>query len=157
REAELREQAGSVAITSAAYLNQYLDGLDSLSLVLTRHPHGRALRSNDCHPLFTQILKEQPLLIDVTLRSSDGSVRGSGLAVSDAAADLSESRYVADVAKARHSVVSDLVLGKRSRKPAIVLGYPVFGESGALAAVLGINIDLQHLQSIFASIPLPEG
>ena len=38
RETEVEEQAGSIAHTAAAYLNEYLNGLDSMASALTRHP-----------------------------------------------------------------------------------------------------------------------
>jgi hypothetical protein len=34
----VHEQAGSIATTAGAYLDQYLTGLDSMALVLVRQP-----------------------------------------------------------------------------------------------------------------------
>ena len=45
REDEVRGEAKSVAATSASYLNQYLDGLDSLASALVRNPSVRALNA----------------------------------------------------------------------------------------------------------------
>ena len=56
RENELRGEAKSVAATSASYLNQYLDGLDSLASALIRNPGVRALRADECHALFAEVL-----------------------------------------------------------------------------------------------------
>src|SRR2546422_6581042 len=59
RENEVRGEAKSVAATSASYLNQYLDGLDSLASALVRNPSVRALRPEECDALFAAVLKER--------------------------------------------------------------------------------------------------
>src|SRR5437762_2567266 len=79
REAEVGDEARSVAATSAAYLSQYLNGLDSLASALVRHPEVRALNSSECDHLFADVLKEQPLLLNIVVTKPDGTVRGSAL------------------------------------------------------------------------------
>src|SRR5437764_9854008 len=154
----MRDEAKSVAATSASYLNQYLDGLDSLASALVRNPSVRGLRTEQCNTLFAEVLKEHPLLLNIGLVSPDGVPRGSGLVLPPewlhAAIPVP---FIDAVLHSGQSVVSDLTIGPISRKPTIVTAYPVRDDANAISGVLGIAINLERLQTIFASTPLPEG
>src|SRR5436309_6703750 len=63
REAEVRDQAGTIASTAAGYLDQYLAGLDSLAAALTHHPCVATLDPHACDPLLVDVLREQTLLL----------------------------------------------------------------------------------------------
>jgi len=156
RENELRGEAKSVAATSASYLNQYLDGLDSLASALIRNPGVRALRADECHALFAEVLKEHPLLLNIALSAPDGAARGSGLDLPQRHNAPASHAYVDAVVHTGHALVSPLTTGPVG-KPTIVSAYPVRDDSNAIVGVLGIAINLQRLQTIFASTPLPEG
>ncbi len=156
RETELSAQAGTVAVTAAAYLNQYLTAFDSTASVLIRHPAVIAQDRDRCDALFASLLREQPLLINIVLTDPDGRVKGTGL---PARGDLGlvAMSYVRDVVSRRKPVVSELTTGQVSGKPTIVFGYPVLAENGAVAGVLALGVNLRGLQTVFGSIPLPEG
>ena len=156
RENELRGEAKSVAATSASYLNQYLDGLDSLASALIRNPSVRALRADECHTLFAEVLKEHPLLLNIALSAPDGTAHGSGLDLPEHRFAPASHGYVDAVVHTGRAVVSPLTTGPVG-KPTIVTAYPVRDDSNAIVGVLGIAINLQRLQTIFASTPLPEG
>jgi len=157
REDEIRQQATSIAATSAAYLNQYLDGLDSLASALARHPDVRALHEVQASRLFADMLKEQPLLLNALLMAPDGSVHGSALPLTAKAREPIRLPYLSQVLATSRPVVSDLTVGRATGKPAIVLGYPVFDDEHKVVAVLGMGVNLARLQMVFASIPLPPG
>jgi C4-dicarboxylate-specific signal transduction histidine kinase len=156
REDELRGEAKSVAATSASYLNQYLDGLDSLASALIRNPGVRALRADECHALFAEVLKEHPLLLNIALSAPDGAARASGLDVAELRPAPASRAYVDTVVRSGRAMVSQLTIGPVG-KPTIVTAYPVRDDSNAVVGVLGIAINLQRLQTIFASTPLPDG
>ena len=63
REAEVRDQATSIAATAGAYLNQYLRGLDSMASALVRHQSVIALDGPACDRLFAEVLGSQPLVL----------------------------------------------------------------------------------------------
>ena len=158
RENEVRGEAKSVAATSASYLNQYLDGLDSLASALIRNPSVRALRPEECNALFAAVLKEHPLLLNIALAAPDGELRGTGLALPPERRHAPiPNRYVEAVVHSGRPIVSELTTGPIVGKPTIVIAYPVRDDSNAAVGVLGIAINLQRLQTIFASTPLPEG
>ena len=53
RQAEVREEAVSVAATAAAYLDEYLKGLDTFASALMRHPAVLALDGPACSRICT--------------------------------------------------------------------------------------------------------
>src|SRR5438105_13245774 len=79
RDSEVREQAASVAATAAAYLNQYLTGLDSMASALVRHQAGVAVDSSACGRLFAEVLHDQPLVLAIVLGDLTGRSKGTAL------------------------------------------------------------------------------
>ena len=157
REVELQDQAISIASTSAAYLNQSLAGLDSLASALERHPDVQALREAECDRLFAGLLPEQPLILNVVVTGIDGTIHGSALSIPVDRRGAVDLPYVSQVVATGRPVVSEFSVGRVTRKPTIVLGYPVRDNAGVVVGVLGVGVNLERLQTVFATIPLPEG
>ena len=155
---ELREQAASVAATVGAYLDTYLAGLDSMSSALARHPAVMNLDKAQCDPLFEAVLRDQPLLLNIVVSDLEGLVMGSGVA-SNATARLSSAAlpYVTETIRSGKPQVSELMTGRISNQPTIVLSYPVRNAAGALVGVLGLGLNLKRLQTLFSDIPLHNG
>jgi len=156
RQVELSGQAGAVAVTAAAYLNQYLSGFDAMAAALAKHPSVAGLDRSRCDDLFSQILKAQPLLLNIVLTDAEGALKGSGLPGPAGLRPVIEMPYVHDVVAAAKPMVSELTTGQVSGKPTVILAYPVFADE-AVVGTLGLGVNLTALQSVFTSIPLPEG
>jgi C4-dicarboxylate-specific signal transduction histidine kinase len=157
REDELRDQAGSIAITAAAYLNQYLTGVDSMASGLIRHPAVIALDRAECDQLFPEVLRDQPLILNMILTDGAGTLKGTGIPPPPQINQTQQLPYISEVVAKGKPVVSELTIGQVTGKPTVVLAYPVRDQGGAITGVLGMGIDLTRLQSVFGSIPLPEG
>ncbi|HWF86099.1 MAG TPA: ATP-binding protein [Vicinamibacterales bacterium] len=153
---EVRDQAESIATTAAAYLTQYLSSIDSMALLLEQHPDVMTLDRARCDRLFARIIQDQPLILNISLVDTRGSLRGSGLSVPPEL-KLTTRPYLNAVMTTGKPVVSELLTGQLSGKPSIVLAYPVRGPDGAVTGVLGLGINLARLQTVFGSIPLPNG
>jgi C4-dicarboxylate-specific signal transduction histidine kinase len=156
REAEVLEQSASIAATAGAYLNQYLTGVDSMASALVRHQSVVALDGPACDRLFAEVLRAQPLVLNIALSDAQGNLRGTALPLRDAPERVLSSRTVDDVFATGHPVVSELTTGVVSRRPTIILAYPVRGANEAVTGVLGIGVNLTELQTLFRDIPLPE-
>jgi C4-dicarboxylate-specific signal transduction histidine kinase len=156
REAELQEQSASLAAMAAAYLNQFLSAFDSMASGLVRHPAVTSLDRERCDELFATILAEQPLLLNVLLTDTQGKIEGTGLRGTEAIGNILDMPYVKDVVQMGKPVVSELTTGQLSGKPTIILAYPVFDSRRAVIGALGFGVNLERLQSVFKSIPLPE-
>lgn len=154
RQAEVRDEAVSVAATAAAYLDEHLKRLDALASVLVRHPAVLALDDPACNRLFTALLHDQPLLTNLLLVAPDGAIHGSALPSQDGR--ISQP-WLAQVLKTGRPQVGDFGIGAVSGRPTTPFAYPVLGEGSSVIAVLGLTIDLTQLQTVFAEIPLPSG
>lgn len=157
REAEVRDQAGSVATTAAAYLNQYLTGVDSMASALALNPDVIALDRARCDRLFASVLREQPLLLNAVLTDLAGTIKGTALPARINQGVTVALPYVNAVTASGKPVVSDLITGVLSGKPTIILAYPVRDTAGAVVGAVGIGLNLARLQTLFSGIPLPEG
>ena len=157
RESEVGEQASEVAATAAAYLDEYFVSLDALASALVRMPSVVALNGEQSSPLFADLLRTQPLLINIVLTAADGTVRASGLPSRGSPIDMNRNAFRDAAVNTGKRQVSELLTGQISGKPTIVLAYPVFGEDGRVAGVVGLGVNLIQLQNVFARIPLPAG
>jgi C4-dicarboxylate-specific signal transduction histidine kinase len=158
RASEVREQAGSIAATAGAYLDQYLTGLDSMALALVRHPSVIALDRVECDKLFAEVGRGQPLLTNVLVTDAAGNFKGSGIPTGAVTAvSATTMPYVRAVVASGKPLVSDLVVGQVAKKPTVVLAYPVRDAHDAVVGVLALSVNLTSLQTLFRNIPLPEG
>jgi len=157
READLREQASVVVATAAAYLNQRFDNLDSLAVVLGRYPAIRTLNAEASHRLLGALLSRYPFLLDIVVTDPTGRLRGSGLAPPPGGAPPFEGACLQQVLRTDRSCASDYMVDASTRRPIIVLAYPIPGDDGRPVGVLNFALNLLSLQNAFAAIPLPSG
>jgi two-component system NtrC family sensor kinase len=157
REAEVREQAGSIATTAAAYLNQYLAGVDSMAAALRFNPTVVALDRNESDRLFAAVLRDQPLLLNIVLTDANGTIKGTALPARINQGTTVALPYVREVVLTGKPVVSELITGVLSGKPTIILAYPVRDSADKVVGAIGIGLNLARLQTLFSGIPLPEG
>jgi C4-dicarboxylate-specific signal transduction histidine kinase len=152
---ELRDQAGALAATAGAYLDQYLSGLDSMASALTRHPAVIARDRADADRLFAAVLRDQPLLVNVLLVDTEGNVIASGLPITGNVGKVTAVDQVKQVVSSGKPVVSDLITGAISGKPTVALAYPVRGADGSINGVLALSLNLERLETLFRGVPLP--
>ena len=157
REAEVREQAGSVATTAAAYLNQYLSGVDSMAVALSLNPTVAAMQREESDRLLAAVLRDQPLLLNIVLTDANGSIKGTALPGRLDQGSTVSLPYAHEVIVTGKPVVSELITGVLSGKPTVILAYPVRTHAGNVVGAIDIGLNLSRLQTLFSSIPLPEG
>jgi len=158
RESEVEEQAGSIAHTAAAYLNEYLNGLDSMASALIRHPAVALLDRVESDRLFAEVLPGQPLLLNILLTDRTSALKGSGLPVPANVGPTIPLSYLQDVVATGKPVIGSLTKGVMSGKMTVALAYPVRrAEGGEVVGVLALGLNLAELQTLFQDIPLPEG
>ena len=155
--AELRDQAGTVAFTAGAYLDQFLTGLDSMASAMARHPAVMELDREASDRLFIAVLRDQPLLLNILLADPQGAIKGSGVPVPPGLQRVAKIDYVRDVVSSGKPVVSELLVGAVSGRPTVVLAYPVRSSAGPISGVLALGLNLERLETLFRGVPLPEG
>jgi C4-dicarboxylate-specific signal transduction histidine kinase len=154
---ELSDQAGSVAFTAGAYFDQFLNGLDSMASALARHPAVMELDREASDRLFTALLRDQPLLVNILVTDPEGTIMGSGVPVPPGREKVVMIDQVHQVASSGKPIVSQLLTGAVSNKPMVVLAYPVRSAAGPIKGVLALGLNLERLETLFRGVPLPEG
>jgi C4-dicarboxylate-specific signal transduction histidine kinase len=151
---ELREQAGALAATAGAYLNQYLSGLDSMASALTRHPAVIAHDRAEADRVLAAVLHDQPLLLNLVLTDTEGTIKASGLPAAGVA-KVTAIAQVKQVIASGKPLVSELITGAVSHRPTVALAYPVRDTSGSVSGVLALALNLERLETLFRGVPLP--
>jgi two-component system NtrC family sensor kinase len=156
RETEVSDEASTLAATTAAYLDQYLAGIDSVASALVRHQAIAGFDRAQCDRLLADVLRDQHLLLNIVLTDTAGAIRGSAL---PGRGDLGPVTlpYIHDVVSKNAPLISDLTTGAVTGKPTVVLAYPVRGIDGNVSGVLAFGVNLGRLQDLFGSVPLPAG
>jgi len=157
RETELREQAASVSSTAAAYLNQYLTGLDSMASALVRHPAVLRLDRAECDRLFADVLHGQPLILNIVLADTQGTLRCSAVPNPANLGMAVQLPYWKDVVESGKPVVGELAIGPVTGKPTVVIGYPVRDRNEVVIGALALGLNLALMQTVFQGVPLPNG
>ncbi len=155
-DAEEREQAGALAATAASYLNQYLNGVESVAAALALHPAVRALDRQGADPLLAAVIKEQPLIINILVTDLDGRIGGTGRPERPAQGDVVTQPYIRAVAESGKPMLSEILKGAVTGKPTVIFAYPV-RTNDRVTAVIGIGLNLERFETLFNTVPLPEG
>jgi C4-dicarboxylate-specific signal transduction histidine kinase len=156
RRDEVRRETASIAVMAAAQLEQYFAGLDAMASAVARHPVVMSLERDRIDRFFADLLRNQPLVTNLVLTSPDGRVLGVAAPL-PAGFEQVTWGYIAEVVRMKQPVVSNLTIMPVSGRSIAIFGYPVRDERDAVSGVLGLGIDLTRLQTVFASIPLPDG
>jgi two-component system NtrC family sensor kinase len=155
RVTDLRDEAVVAATTTSAYLNRYLGSLDLMATALGLHPAVQALDAETAAELFRRTLPQQPALLDVVLVARD---RREIARAADPANDvIAGGDWATPVMHAGERTVTPLQVDRASGTRYVVIGYPVRSDTGQVIGALGFRIRLRTIQSVFESLPLPDG
>jgi C4-dicarboxylate-specific signal transduction histidine kinase len=157
RREEVRDEAASVATLAAAYLNQYFNGLDAMASTLLRHPAITSLDHAGSSELLTELLREQPLLLNVVLRDGKLGLVAAGLQGTPSQPSAPLPPYLADVLATGRPGVGEINVGPITGRPTLGQAYPVRTRQGALVGVLSFGLDLLQLARVFEGLSLPDG
>jgi two-component system NtrC family sensor kinase len=154
---EVEAEAGRLATTATALLAEYFASLDGMASLLVRHPAVVAMDAGAARPVFTRLLSEQPLLSNVVLRDADARLV---LTMVDRGTEgLPPAPVIVQVLETGRPAVSQVEVGPLTRRPLVMLAYPMTTAdgSGRVTGVLGISLNLERLERLFASLSLPNG
>lgn len=154
---EVEAEAGRIATTASALLGEYFASLDGMASLLVRHPAVVAMDAGAARPVFARLLREQPLLSNVVLR--DANARLVVTMIDRGTAGLPPAPVMVQVLETGRPAVSQVEVGPLTRRPLVMLAYPIStGDgSGRVAGVLGISLNLERLERLFANLSLPSG
>ena len=155
RRSETHAEARALAAMAAAYVDEYVHGLDRMAAALVQNGAIVRLDRQQCERLLADLLRDNVLIGDMVLNASDGAIEASGRPVPNQGGSAPPP-YVKQVVSSGRPVVSGLMITQVTRSPAIVLAYPV-RRPGSVVSVLSFGIELLRLHTLFSSVPLPDG
>jgi two-component system NtrC family sensor kinase len=99
------------------------------------------------------VLAQQPLLANAALADPDSRLVAT--AFSSNPGSIPPLDFVREALRQDKPVLSDVFNTPSRGTPAAVLAFPVHAASGSVVGVLGLQLNLNHLQELFSGIPLP--
>ena len=147
------QQAASLAVAAAAYLDQCLSSVDSTASMFVRSRGREPMTRANLDQSLAAVLRDQPCVLDAILTGPESVIIGSGLptALEKPPGALP---HLQQVLATKRRAISDLGVDPVAGKPTLFFGYPV---PDAAAEVLTLALDLARVGSTFAEIPLPAG
>ncbi|HEV3142115.1 MAG TPA: PDC sensor domain-containing protein, partial [Vicinamibacterales bacterium] len=110
REAEVTQEAATLAATTAAFLDQYLASVDSMASALLRHPAILAFDRAESDRLLADVLRDQHLLLNIVLSDASGALKGTALPERGSLGPIMLP-YLRDVVARNAPVISELTTG----------------------------------------------
>jgi C4-dicarboxylate-specific signal transduction histidine kinase len=148
---QLQGETRITAVTVVAYLNRNLSSADSVASALLLHPEVQSMNPRVMHDLATLAFR------NVVLARADGQVVGWARPISSEVEGALPPTWLVDVARTGRNAVSPLLGAPGLGEHVLVLGYPVRDLSGQVSGVLGLEVHLEAVEQVLASIPLPAG
>ena len=103
--------------------------------------------------LLASLLERNPELLNMTITDATGIVTHS--AKLDPGVDLSERRHIRNAIQLQSFSSGEYILGKIDDVPSFPFSLPIFGEDGALTAIVTCTYMLSSYQPVFEQLRLP--
>ncbi len=156
RRSELTAETTSIASMAASDVDQLLRNVDLSAAALAAAPDVRARRQSACADLAARMINDDRPFRSVVLVEHNGATVCSTVPPGDRVVQPALVRAATRVF-ARGRASNAELDAPSTDVAAIVAGYPVVGDDGAVVAALGVAVDVGRLQSLVARISLPAG
>jgi C4-dicarboxylate-specific signal transduction histidine kinase len=153
---QLQQETQSTAVTVVAFINRSLAGGDGVAAALALHPSVRTLDAAGLARTLPALLGS-PLLGNVFAAAPDGRVIRWASPPEPRVESLLAPEWVRRVASEGRPLVSSLLTTEAHTFHALVFAYPVKEDESDVIAVVGLQVPLEAVENVLASIPLPAG
>lgn len=155
----LIEDASLEAQRSAGSLVQVQTRItDSTRLLLSTlaiMPQVRQLDIPACNALFTSLLKQNPIYLNILLINTRGEIQVSGLPYGRI--NLSDRKHIKEALATDAFAAGEYIVSRMAAEPTFPFAYPLHDDAGALTGVLLASINLSAYDSMFDQLHLPSG
>lgn len=153
---QLQQETQTMAVTVVAYLNRSLAVADGVAASLALHPAVQTLDGDALAATLSEILTP-PLLTNVLVADPGGRVVAWARPPDPDIVSSLDSAWLKEVAGAARPKVSPLLDAQRPTHHAMVFAYPVRDDTDRIRAIVGLQVHLEAVEEVLASIPLPAG
>ena len=155
-EREMSATALSLAQLVSAQTQAFINDAETIESTLAARRAFRALDPDNRPGVLDEFLFLHPQYANLVVCDATGRIIHSAAKPPD---DLSvekvHARWVESVVRHGKFTVGKPIMGQITRRWVCILGYPVQNESGEIAGVLGMSVDLARLQAPASVISLP--
>jgi len=150
------EEALRIARIAASEQNDVFQDARRVAFTLAHLPEVRTLNAQACRLLLAELLGRSPEYTNISVAAPTGDVVCTGIPLASSI-NLGDREYFQRALATRDVAISGYLLGRISKKAAIVLAYPAVDARGTVSAVVVIGLDLRSLNHLAADAQLPEG
>jgi len=150
------EEALRIARIAASEQNDVFQDARRVAFTLAHLPEIRTLNAQACRLLLAELLSRSPEYTNISVAAPTGDVVCTGIPLASSI-NLGDREYFQRALATRDVAISGYLLGRISKKAAIVLAYPAVDARGTVSAVVVIGLDLRSLNHLAADAQLPEG
>ena len=131
-------------------------GVQQLVVALALLPGLQSRNIHAFNALLSDLLKKNPQYTNITLADKSGLVWASATPFKGKVS-VAHLKYFQDAVRSGMFSSGEYTVGRISKKPIIIFGYPVKNTSNELIAVIGVGLDLEYSRHIFDKANLPAG
>ncbi len=151
-------EANALRLAQLASNNQerVIDVARELLSAVAQIPQVRQRDSEECTKLFANLLKQHRGYANLVAVEPNGKVFCSGQPIAGTV-NFADRNWFRRAVETGEFTTSEYSIGKITRRPVVILGYPVVDASGQVEAVLSISLDLAWLNELAAKSHLYSG
>jgi|GEM_PF-1423224 len=159
RRHHLVEDATQEALRSASSMAQVqvriADSSRLLLSALALMPQVRHLDIVACTSLFTSLLKQNPMYLNILAIDKDGSIVASGLPFTRT--NLSDRKHVHEALATSTFSAGEYIVSRMAFEPTFPFAFPFHDDAGAIAGELLASVKLSVYDAMFDQLNLPAG
>ncbi|MCX8023386.1 MAG: PAS domain S-box protein [Syntrophorhabdaceae bacterium] len=126
-------------------------------ITLSTLPQVRNQNGLETSKIFSELIKQNPLLSSIFAVNEKGVRFASGRMHSTTPENLSHRKYFVDALKTMDFSAGEAVTGVTTKEPSFHFSYPIKGEKGEFKGIVAVTVDIAKYARIFPVYNLPQG
>ena len=154
--ARARAETHQAAALVAAGQANLLESIRATVATFALTNRARAPLSDECDELAAEVVAATPILQNISVALSDGSIPCSGISLPEGL-NVSDRGWFARVRDEQRFIVGDFIISRADGKPTIAAAVPVFAVDGTLVGFAAAGVDLTGMSELLKVADLPSG
>ncbi|MBY0454455.1 MAG: EAL domain-containing protein [Burkholderiaceae bacterium] len=125
--------------------------------IMSRSDRMASIDPSICSTLAARLMKSADNFINIGAALPDGTVFCSAQPMHGLTSSVTDRAWFQDALVSHGLSAGEYVIGRISRKPGMLFGYPMHDESGQVRVVLFASLPVTWFQKLLESIYLPDG
>jgi len=131
-------------------------GVQQLLATLALLPEVKSRNGPAANALLADLLKKNPIYANIIISDKFGLVWAAGTPF-EGPFSIAGRKYFEDAVRSGTYSSGEFSVGRIGKRPVITFAQPVTDASNELTSVIAVSLNLDHVQSLFEKINLPEG